>query len=171
MVRATIIGSGPNGLASAVSLARAGYEVRVLEASDTIGGGVRTTDGILPGFRHDVCSAVHPAALASPFFRAFGLADRIDWIRPEISYAHPLDGGRAAIAWRDIEKTSAALGADRDAWLARLRPLSEHIDGNGPLVAGDLQATQQLLATERHIAAGQMFCFYISKHHMDRSTG
>lgn len=129
MVRATIIGSGPNGLASAVSLARAGYEVRVLEASDTIGGGVRTTDGILPGFRHDVCSAVHPAALASPFFRAFGLADRIDWIRPEISYAHPLDGGRAAIAWRDIEKTSAALGADRDAWFARLRPLSEHIDG------------------------------------------
>lgn len=129
MVRATIIGSGPNGLASAVSLARAGYEVRVLEASDTIGGGVRTADGTLPGFHHDVCSAVHPAALASPFFEAFGLAERVEWIRPEISYAHPLDGGRAAIAWRDIDRTAAALGPDRDAWLARLRPLSRHIDG------------------------------------------
>lgn len=129
MARATIIGSGPNGLASAVSLARAGYEVRVLEASDTIGGGVRTIESTLPGFRHDVCSAVHPAALASPFFQAFGLAERIDWIRPDISYAHPLDGGRAAIAWRDIDRTAAALGIDRDAWLARVRPLSRHIDG------------------------------------------
>lgn len=129
MARATIIGSGPNGLASAVSLARAGYEVRVLEASDTIGGGVRTIESTLPGFRHDVCSAVHPAALASPFFQAFGLAERIDWIRPDISYAHPLDDGRAAIAWRDIDRTANALGADRDAWLARVRPLSRHIDG------------------------------------------
>ena len=129
MARATIIGSGPNGLASAVSLARAGYEVRVLEASDTIGGGVRTIESTLPGFRHDVCSAVHPAALASPFFQAFGLAERFDWIRPDISYAHPLDGGRAAIAWRDIDRTAAALGIDRDAWLARVRPLSRHIDG------------------------------------------
>lgn len=129
MARATIIGSGPNGLAAAVALARGGYDVRVLEAADTIGGGVRTTDGTLPGFRHDVCSAVHPAALSSSFFRAFGLADRVDWIRPEISYAHPLDGGRAAIAWRDIERTAAALGDDREAWLARLRPLARHIDG------------------------------------------
>lgn len=129
MARATIIGSGPNGLAAAVSLARAGYEVRVLEAADTIGGGLRTQESTLPGFRHDVCSAVHPAAAASPFFRAFGLPQRIDWIHPDISYAHPLDGGRAAIAWRDIERTAEALGRDRHAWLTRLRPLSTHIDG------------------------------------------
>ncbi|WP_435743223.1 phytoene desaturase family protein [Microbacterium sp. PMB16] len=129
MARATIIGAGPNGLASAVALARAGYEVRVLEASDTAGGGVRTRESTLPGFRHDVCSAVHPAAFASPFFQAFGLAERIDWIHPEISYAHPLDGGRAAIAWRDIARTAAGLGADGQAWLARVRPLSSRIDG------------------------------------------
>lgn len=129
MARATIIGSGPNGLAAAVALARAGYDVHVLEASDTVGGGVRTQESTLPGFRHDVCSAVHPAAVASPFFRAFGLADRIDWIRPEISYAHPLDGGRAAIAWQDIERTAAGLGVDARAWLSRVRPLSTHIDG------------------------------------------
>lgn len=129
MARATIIGSGPNGLAAAVSLARAGYEVRVLEAADSIGGSVRTTESTLPGFLHDVGSAVHPNAFASPFFRAFNLPERVDWITPEISYAHPLDGGRAGIAWHDIERTAAELGVDRKAWLALLRPLSTHIDG------------------------------------------
>src|SRR3954452_14575349 len=118
MARATIIGSGPNGLASAITLARAGYEVRVLEAAGTIGGGVRTVESTLSGFRYDVCAAVHPAALASPFFQAFGLAERIDWIHPDISYAHPLDDGRAAIAWRDIERTARGLGVDERAWLA-----------------------------------------------------
>lgn len=127
--RATIVGSGPNGLTAAVALARAGYGVRVLEASETIGGGSRTAELTLPGFRHDVGSAVHPAALSSPFFRAFGLRHRIDWISPEISYAQPLDGGRAAIAWRDIERTARGLGRDASSWLAVLRPLSSHLDG------------------------------------------
>lgn len=129
MARATIIGSGPNGLAAGVSLARAGYEVRVLEAAETLGGGVRTQEATLPGFRHDVCSAVHPAAIASPFFQAFGLDRRLEWIHPEASYAHPLDGGRAAIAWRDIDRAAAGLGVDRAAWLTRLRPLSRRIEG------------------------------------------
>lgn len=129
MPRATIIGSGPNGLASAVTLARAGYQVRVLEAVDIIGGGVSTTDSTLPGFRHDIGSSVHPAALASPFFQAFGLAERIEWLRPEISYAHPLDNGRAGIAWHDIERTARDLGVDGQAWLSRVRPLSRHIEG------------------------------------------
>ncbi|WP_449407722.1 phytoene desaturase family protein [Microbacterium maritypicum] len=129
MVRATIIGSGPNGLAAGVALARAGYEVRVLEAAETIGGGVRSLESTLPGFVHDVCSAVHPAALSSPFFRAFGLAERIEWITPEISYAHPLDDGRAGVAWHDIERTAAGLGVDGRAWLSLLRPLSRHIEG------------------------------------------
>lgn len=129
MARATIIGSGPNGLAAAVSLARAGFEVLVIEAADAAGGGVRTVDAALSGFRYDVGSSVHPAALASPFFQAFGLAERIEWVHPEISYAHPLDNGRAGIAWRDIERTAAGLGTDGRAWLSLLRPLSSHIDG------------------------------------------
>lgn len=129
MARATIIGSGPNGLAAAVALARAGYEVRVLEAADTVGGGLRTTASTLPGFLHDVCAAVLPSALTSPFFQAFGLAERVDWIHPDVSYAHPLDGGRAGIAWRDIERTASGLGIDERAWLALLRPLSTHIEG------------------------------------------
>jgi len=127
---ATIVGSGPNGLAAAVSLARAGYAVRVVEASGTIGGGVRTLPLTLPGFRHDVCSAVHPAALSSPFFRAFGL-DRIDWIVPEASFAQPMDersGGRAVIAWRDLDRTATELGEDADRWRAVARPLNKHLD-------------------------------------------
>jgi phytoene dehydrogenase-like protein len=126
--RATIVGSGPNGLAAAVALARAGYAVRVLEASSIAGGGVRTAELTLPGFRHDIGSAVHPAALSSPFFRAFRLRDRIDWVTPEVSYAQPLDGGSAGIAWRDIDRTADGLGPDARAWLAVLRPLSSHLD-------------------------------------------
>lgn len=128
MPRATIIGSGPNGLAAAAALARAGYDVHVREAAPTLGGGLRTTELTLPGFRHDICSAVHPAVISSPFFRSFRL-DRIEWIRPEISYAHPLEGARAAIAWRNIERTADSLGTDGAAWRALLRPLSRHIEG------------------------------------------
>ncbi len=123
-MRATVVGSGPNGLSAAVTLARAGYAVRVLEAADTIGGGTRTAELTLPGFRHDVCSAVHPGAIMSPFFRAIGLD--VDWLVPDLSYAHPLPGG-TALAWRDIERTADGLGADAGGWLRMLRPLTEHI--------------------------------------------
>ena len=92
MPRATVVGSGPNGLAAAVTLARTGYEVRVLEAAAASGGAARTAELTLPGFRHDVGSAVHPAALASPFFGAFTRASPIDWITPELSFAHALRG-------------------------------------------------------------------------------
>ncbi|GAA3656695.1 phytoene desaturase family protein [Microbacterium marinilacus] len=129
MTRATVVGSGPNGLAAAVALARAGYDVTVLEAADTIGGGTRTAESTLPGFRHDVCSAVHPAAITSSFFRAFGLDERIGWIVPDASYAQPLDGGRAAVAWRDLTRTASELGPDGRAWLALTRPLARRIDG------------------------------------------
>ena len=127
--QATVVGSGPNGLSAAVALARAGYDVRVVEAANTVGGGVRTAELTLPGFAHDVCSTVHPAALSSPFFRAFRLRERIDWIAPEISFAQPLDGGRAAIAWRDLDRTADGLGRDARAWRAVVRPLSTHLEG------------------------------------------
>lgn len=125
---ATVIGSGPNGLAAAVTLARAGFQVRVWEAAPTLGGGVRTGELTLPGFRHDLGSAVHPAALTSPFFRAFGLEQRVEWIVPEASYAHPLDGGRAAIAWRDLERTAEGLGQDAKNWRAMIRPLTRNLN-------------------------------------------
>lgn len=119
-----MVGSGPNGLAAAVLLARAGLRVRVLEAEDTAGGGARTAELTLPGFRHDVCSAVHPLAVASPFFSAFDLASRgVRMLTPEISYAHPLDHGVAGVAWTDLDRTCAGLGADGPRWRRLLEPL------------------------------------------------
>jgi phytoene dehydrogenase-like protein len=125
---AVIVGAGPNGLAAAVVLARAGLRVRLYEAEATPGGGARTAELTLPGYLHDVCSAVHPMALASPFFRAFGLEARIDLRVPEASYGHPLDGGRAGIAYRDLAATVERLGADGSAWRRLLRPLVDHTD-------------------------------------------
>jgi phytoene dehydrogenase-like protein len=129
MTDVAIIGAGPNGLAAAVTMARAGLSVTVHEAAATVGGGTRTAELTLPGFRHDVCSAVHPMALASPFFRAFGLARRIELMVPEISYGHPLDGGRAGIAYRDLDRTVDALGRDGAAWRSLMEPLLRRLDG------------------------------------------
>ncbi|MDQ1549765.1 MAG: hypothetical protein QOD27_1423, partial [Microbacteriaceae bacterium] len=125
----TVVGSGPNGLAAAVTMARAGLSVLVLERADTIGGGARTAELTLPGFHHDVCSAVHPMAMASPFFRQFGLADRIELVVPDVSYGHPLDDGSAGIAYRDLERTADGLGPDGAAWTRLFAPLVDQIDG------------------------------------------
>jgi phytoene dehydrogenase-like protein len=111
-------------LAAAVILARAGLAVEVFEAESTIGGGARTAELTLPGFRHDVCSAAHPLGLASPFFRAFDLAAHgVEMLRPEAAYAHPLDGGRAGVAWQDLDRTVDGLGRDGPAWRSLLGPL------------------------------------------------
>ncbi|WP_127794398.1 NAD(P)/FAD-dependent oxidoreductase [Agromyces sp. LHK192] len=123
---AIVVGSGPNGLAAAVTLARAGLSVRVYERASIPGGGSRTSELTLPGFRHDVCSAVHPLALASQFFREFRLSRRIELVVPELSYAHPLDGGRAALAWRDLDRTVDGLGADGPAFRRLMAPLVSH---------------------------------------------
>src|SRR5438105_345222 len=109
---AVVIGSGPNGLAAAITLARAGLSVLVLEANATIGGGARSSSELtLPGFVHDLCSAIHPLALASPFFRELPLGGfGLEWIHPEIPLAHPLDGGDAACLHRDVNATADSLG-------------------------------------------------------------
>lgn len=119
---ATVVGSGPNGLAAAIELARHGRRVLVVEAADTVGGGARTEELTLPGFRHDVCSAIHPSGLASPFFEEIGL--QIDWIRPPIAFTHPLDDGRVAALLGSVEETAAHLGADGPRYRKLMGPLA-----------------------------------------------
>jgi phytoene dehydrogenase-like protein len=110
---AVVVGSGPNGLAAAVTLARAGLAVHVVEGSDVAGGGCRTAERTRPGFRHDVCSAAHPLLALSPFFAdpAFdGLRDGL--LQPDVPFAHPLDGGGAATVYRSVDETADGLGPD-----------------------------------------------------------
>src|SRR5277367_6142122 len=114
---AVVVGSGPNGLAAALTLARAGRGVEVFEGEPTIGGGTRTQALTLEGFRHDVCSAVHPALVASPFFRSLDLAGLGVVLRqPDVAFAHPLGGTRAAALYRDVGETAARLGGDAAAY-------------------------------------------------------
>lgn len=129
MPDAAVVGSGPNGLAAAVVLARAGLKVHVYEAAAEIGGGTRTTQLIEDGHWHDVCSAVHPMALASPFFKAFELPRRIELALPKIQFASPLDHGRAALAYRSLDRTADELGRDGRAYRRLLAPLIRHLDG------------------------------------------
>lgn len=129
MVDVAVVGAGPNGLSAAVTMARAGLSVTLFEAKPSIGGGTRTEELTLPGFLHDVCSAVHPMALASPFFRAFELERRIELIVPEISYGHPLDNGRAGVAYRDLGRTAESLGVDGKRWVSLMQPLLNRLDG------------------------------------------
>jgi phytoene dehydrogenase-like protein len=124
---AVIVGSGPNGLAAGITLARADKSVLVLESKPTIGGGTRTAQLTMPGFAHDVCSALHPLGVASPFFRDLPLAQYgLEWIYPPASLAHPLDDGTAVLVEGSIEQTAANLGPDAGAYRRLM----------GPLVAG-----------------------------------
>ncbi len=122
---AIVVGSGPNGLAAAIVLARAGCSVQVLEANAIIGGGARSAELTLPGFVHDLCSAVHPLAAGSPFFKTLPL-DRfgLTWIQPEIALAHPLDDGTAACLHRDVDLTAAQLNTDGPAYVRLFKSLS-----------------------------------------------
>lgn len=147
----TVVGSGPNGLSAAVICARAGLSVRVIEAQPTAGGGARTmADPEYPGVSHDICSAVHPLALASPFFAEFDLRARgVELTVPEISYANPLPGREAAVAYRSLERTDAEL--DHGAsWRRLLGPLTEHVDGVLGFFLGDKRSLPpDLLTTVR----------------------
>jgi phytoene dehydrogenase-like protein len=115
---ALVIGSGPNGLSAAIVLAQAGCKVLVMEAEHTFGGGVQSAELTLPGFVHDICSAVHPFAIASPFWRTLPLAAHgLHWIEPPSMIGHPFDDGSAIVVERSIDTTAARLGRDGDAYV------------------------------------------------------
>lgn len=132
---AVVVGSGPNGLAAAVTLAQSGRSVLLIEARDTIGGGMRSAELTLPGFTHDICSAIHPLGLGSPFMRSLPLADySLEWVQPDLALAHPLDDGSAALLARNLDETIAALQRDGGGW----ERLVAGIVRNWPRIAPDL---------------------------------
>jgi phytoene dehydrogenase-like protein len=125
--RVAVVGSGPNGLAAAVALAREGVGVTVHEAADLIGGGTRTEALTLPGFLHDVCSAVHPMGAGSPFFRQLPLAEHgVEWVHPPVLLAHPFDDGSAAVLLRSMDETAAGLERDDGAYRRLMGPFVRH---------------------------------------------
>ena len=145
MTTAIVVGSGPNGLAAAVHLARAGVEVTVLEASETIGGGTRSAEMIVPGLVHDQCSAVHPVAAASPFLRSLDLEARgLRWRSPIIDCAHPHDDGSASVLYQSIDDTADGLGGDGARWRRLFGALTADLDS----LLADI--TQPLLRLPRH---------------------
>jgi phytoene dehydrogenase-like protein len=142
---AIVVGSGPNGLAAAARLARAGLDVTVLEANDEIGGGTRSSEMIVAGLVHDHCSAVHPLAAGSPFLAELNVAsDGLTWLQPEVDCAHPLDDGSAGVFYRSIERTVEDLGSDGQRWRRVFEPMASRFDA---LFA---DASQPVLRVPRH---------------------
>ncbi|MGQ0538608.1 MAG: phytoene desaturase family protein [Gemmatimonadaceae bacterium] len=147
---AVIIGSGPNGLSAAITMARAGHRVTVYEAAPSPGGGARSAQLTLPGFTHDICSAVHPLAAGSPYFQQLALERHgLDWIQPAAPVAHPLDGGSAVLLERSIDETASALGADREAYRRLMAPLIADWDSLRIELLGPLRIPRHPLALAR----------------------
>ncbi|MCF2507047.1 NAD(P)/FAD-dependent oxidoreductase [Dyadobacter sp. CY107] len=137
---AIVVGAGPNGLAAAVTLQEAGLSVLIVEARSTIGGGMRSSELTLPGFVHDVCSAVHPMAVLSPFFKTLPLKNfGLEMIQPEYAAAHPFDDGKAAVLHESVTATAEGLGIDKKAYLNFMQPLLADLPGLLPDLLGPLR--------------------------------
>jgi phytoene dehydrogenase-like protein len=147
---AIVVGSGPNGLSAAITLAREGLGVLLIEAAATIGGGTRSAELTLPGFVHDVCSAVHPFALASPFLKTLPLAEHgLELVQPLAPLAHPLDDGTAAVLERSIELTGKSLGGDAAGYRRLMQPLAAAADVLFGELLGPLRIPRHLRAATR----------------------
>ena len=147
---AVVVGSGPNGLAAAIELARAGRSVVVYEAATEIGGGTRTDELTEPGFLHDVCSTVHPLLLASPFFQSLPLDELgVELAHPEVQFAHPLDDGTAVEVHRSVERTAAAFGRDSRAYIRLMRPLVDRVGDLMEATLGPFQLPKHPLLMAR----------------------
>ncbi|MBE7177643.1 MAG: NAD(P)/FAD-dependent oxidoreductase [Mucilaginibacter polytrichastri] len=147
---AIVVGSGPNGLAAAITLQQTGKSVLLVEGKGQIGGGLRTAQLTLPGFHHDICSAIHPMAAGSPFFQTLPLENfGLKYVHPEIPCAHPFDDGSAAVLLRSAEETAQTLGEDGDAYLRIIRPLITDWPLLAPDVLGPLHVPKHPLRLAR----------------------
>ncbi|WP_084443572.1 phytoene desaturase family protein [Hymenobacter roseosalivarius] len=147
---AVVVGSGPNGLAAAITLQQAGLSVLILEAKDVIGGGLRSAELTLPGFVHDIGSAIHPLAAESPFFKTLPLAEHgLQFITPPVAAAHPFDTGRAATLDNSLEETARRLGADEKAYRSLIQPIVRDWPVLAPAILGPLRIPKHPLAMAR----------------------
>ena len=152
---AVVVGAGPNGLSAAIAIAERGYSVLVLEGEDTVGGGARSAALTLPGFLHDVCSAVHPMAVSSPFLSRLPLGDwGLEWIQPAAPLAHPLDDGTAVVLERSVEATAEGLGADRESYRRLFGPMAAHWDKLVADTVGPFRVPRHPLVTGRFAVHG-----------------
>src|SRR5580658_2413358 len=143
---AVVVGSGPNGLAAAIALQQQGLSVLVLEAKSTIGGGLRSAELTLPGFVHDICSAVHPLAAGSPFLQTLPLTEYgLEFIYPPVAAAHPLDGGVASLLEGTVEATAVRLGADAVLYRNLLGPVVRDWPALAPELLGPLHVPRDPL--------------------------
>ncbi|MBK8902397.1 MAG: NAD(P)/FAD-dependent oxidoreductase [Anaerolineaceae bacterium] len=144
---AIVVGSGPNGLAAGITLARQGWRVLLLEAKATVGGGMRTAELTLPGFHHDICSAIHPLGMGSPFFQSLDLAEfGLEWIQPDVPLAHPLDDGTAVALHQSLAETAAQLGEDGAMYCRLFAPLVADWDKIAREFLGPLRLPRHPLA-------------------------
>jgi phytoene dehydrogenase-like protein len=152
---AIVVGSGPNGLAAAIVLAQAGVDVLVLEGEETVGGGLRTAEVTLPGFKHDVCSAIHPLGIASPYLKTLPLEEHgVEWIHPPAPLAHPFDDGEAAMLERSLEETAATLGDDGPRYEKLMEPLCRHLPELLDEILSPLHAPRHPLVLARFARQG-----------------
>lgn len=161
---AVVVGSGPNGLAAAITLQQEGLSVLLLEAKNTIGGGLRTEELTLPGFRHDVCSAIHPMAVASPFFQTLPLQNfGLEYIHPALPAAHPFDDGTTAILARSVEETSKWLGTDAETYIRLLVPVIQSWPEIVPDILGPLKISRHPLLMAKFGATAMLSAQAVAK--------
>jgi phytoene dehydrogenase-like protein len=169
---AVVVGSGPNGFAAAITLAKYGHSVLMLEANNTVGGGMRSSDLTHSGCIHDVCSAVHPLGIASPFFNSLGLASYgLEWINPPVPLAHPLDDGTAVLLECSLDTTVKNLGADGRAYDKLMRPLVDNWDKLLPEILSPLHFPKHPLALIRFgFMASQSATYMIFKNFITKQA-
>lgn len=166
-----IVGSGPNGLAAAITLQQEGLRVLLIEGKDSIGGGLRTTELTLPGFLHDVCSAVHPLAHNSPFFRKLPLQQYgLEYIQPTIAAAHPFDDGKAAVLERSVQATASSLGKDATTYRQLVSSMVDNWEQLLPALLGPLRIPPHPLMSARFALAGLTSASYLSRRFTTREA-